>query len=442
MRALLCLSIIALLTGCGSSGSASAPSGDTQCSNDAQKQFVLDAMRTWYLWNDRIPAQVDINGYATPDDLLAFLMTFSPDDGSGQPIDRFSFINSAAADQQFFGEGRFEGFGFSSRFLAADDLRLSRVFAGSPADMGGLERGQRIVALNGRTIVEIQAAEGVSAVFGTSPLEFTMRDTSGREFIVTIAQDIVTIDPIPQSFIIDAGAGRMVGYMELYQFVSTADAEFDAIFASFRAAGVNDVIIDLRDNGGGLVSTTELLADYLGGDVAENLVFTITRFNADRAAANNRSAFFSRLGNSISLSRLIVITGPSTASASEAIANGLEPHVEVTLVGSTTSGKPVGQVGLEFCEQILRPTAFQLFNADDFGDYFDGLPADCAAADDLDVPVGAETDPNMIAALAFLETGACPVAALPGDQMKLRLDDDVQQLDRRGSPQRVYADAW
>ena len=123
-------------------------------------------MRAWYLWNDRLPANVDPTGFATPEDLLQFLTTFSPDDGNGNPVDRFSFINSAQADSQFFGEGRYEGYGFSYRAVdaAGEDLRLSRVFFDSPANRAGLARGQRILTLNGRTIAEINAAEGVGAV--------------------------------------------------------------------------------------------------------------------------------------------------------------------------------------------------------------------------------------------------------------------------------------
>jgi C-terminal processing protease CtpA/Prc len=418
-----------------------------ECSILGQNQFVLDAMRDWYFWNDQLPAEVDISQFATPEDLLAFLTTFSPDltpdDGIDNPVDRFSFINTAAADQAFFGEGRFEGFGFSSRFVAENDLRLTRVFVDSPANRGGLARGQQIVALNGRTIAEIQANEGVNAVFDLSPLEFTMREIDGSEFTVEIAKDVVTIDPVPQSRIIvdPNGVRPPVGYMELATFISTADAEMDAVFANFRAQGVNDVILDLRYNGGGLVSTSELLGDLLGGDVAENLVYSKTVFNELRAAANDTVEFFERRGNSMSLVRLVVIASTRTASASELVINGMEPHVEVTIVGDRTFGKPVGQVGLEFCEKILRPTAFQTLNANDFGDYFFGLPVDCAAPDDLNVLVGADNDPNIEAALSYLDSGTCPAASIPGAQFKLEASQPVPQLELKGTPAREFADA-
>ena len=442
MRKIACLIVAALLAACSSSGDGDAGFSLDSCSSGDQKRFVRDFMRDWYLWNDLLPAQINVNDFSSPEELLAFLTTFSPPDGGGQPIDRFSFITSAAADAAFLAEGQFEGFGFTWSLVAADDVRLARVFADSPAGMAGLTRGQRILELNGRTIAEIQAAEGVGAVFATTPVDFTIRETDGNEFTVTIAQGIVTIDPVPLFRIIDAGGGRNVGYFRLAQFISTAEAEFDTIFAALIAAGVNDLIIDVRYNGGGLVSTTETLADYLGGDVAENLTFIETRFNADQAAANNSTTFFSRLGNSLSLSRLAVITNSGSASASEMIPNGLDPHVEVVYVGSTTSGKPVGQVGFEFCGKVIRPTAFQLFNADGFGDYFEGLGPDCAAADDLNIPMGDDTDPNVVAALGYFETGSCPVVLAPGGVSKPQFDAEIPQLERRGSPQRIYADAW
>lgn len=433
MRNFLILVATFSVAACSYSDDFSDGGGTSDCSIDGQKQFIVDAMNAWYFWNDRLPSNVNIGDYATPQDLLAFLTTFSPDDGTGQPVDEFSFIRSVVADQQILGEGRYEGYGFSWRTVAENDIRLTRVYSDSPAAGAGLARGQRIIALNGRTIAEIQAAEGLNAVFATTPIDFTMRETDGvTEFTVTIAAGTVTIDPLPQWFRVPRPAGPDVGYIELASFISTADPAFDAVFADFRANGVNDVIIDLRYNGGGLVTTTELLGDYFGGDVAENLIFSETRFNADRAAANNRIEFFERLGNSMSLSRLIVIATRRTASASEMIANGMAPHVEVTIVGDNTFGKPVGQVGLEFCGQVLRATAFQLFNADGFGDYFDGLPVDCPAADDLNVAVGAPDDPNMVAALNWLDTGACPAAPVVGGQSKPVLPTDVRPADLRG----------
>ncbi len=438
MRFIVGLIAVFMLAACssggGGGGSPAAP-GVSACSSAGQKQFVLDTMRDWYLWNNLLPASVDLEQFESPELLLDFLTSF-------QPLDSFSSIGSAAADAQFFNEGQFEGYGFTYRLEAADDARLVRVYVDSPAGQAGLARGQRIVTLNGRTIADIQANEGIGAVLGTPPVEFRMRRLDGSEFIRTISPDLVTIDPVPQWRVIDAGGGRMVGYMEFAQFISTANPQFDTVFAEFRAAGVNDVIIDMRYNGGGRVDTAELLGDYLGGDVAENLIFSKTLFNEDRAADNNDSEFFERRGNSMSLSRLVVIATGGTASASELVTNSMEPHVEVAIVGATTFGKPVGQAGFQFCEKILRATAFQTVNADDFGDYFGGLPVDCAAPDDSSIPVGDAADPNVIAALEYLDTGACPPTALVPGAYKPAPDLAPRKADRRGPPWREFADAY
>lgn len=137
-----------------------------------------------------------------------------------------------------------------------------------------------------------------------------------------------------------------------------------------------------------------------------------------------------------------MIASNGTASASEQIANSLDPYFDVWIVGDDTLGKPTGQIGLEFCEKILRPTAFKISNAAGFGDFFDGLPADCPAADDLNTAVGAADDPNMVAAMSVLNTGACPVAAAPAAPFKSGLEIRPRKPVRRDSPERVYADAY
>ena len=439
MQKLFVLLFCAVITvGCSGGGGPSGPDTATDpCSNAGQKQFVLDAMNDWYLWNDLLPANVNLDNFATPQAVLDHLTSF-------QPLDNFSFLTTAEADQQLFGEGKFEGYGFSSRFVASGDLRLTRVFADGPAGAAGLARGDRIVTLDGRTIADIESNEGVfNFLASNSTLNFGMRRPDTSEYDVAISQGIVTIDPVPQWRIIDADGGRKVGYMELASFISTADPVFATVFGEFGAANVTEVIIDMRYNGGGLVSTAELLGDYLGGLVAENLTFSRTEFNADRAADNNDQEFFERRINSISLSSVVVIATQRTASASELVANSMIPHVDVQIVGDRTFGKPVGQIGLEFCGQLLRPTSFQTVNANGEGDYFDGLPvgAGCEAADDLNLPVGDDADPNLIEALAYLNTGACPVSSAPGGVQKISGETFADDSERRSTPQWVYLNA-
>ena len=444
MRNLITLLAAASLVACSGGDGLNGPNAPAACTNDAQKQFVLDNLYAWYLWNDLLPANIDIADYATPEALATQVTeTYGPQKPGGGPLDRFSSVGSLAADQQFFGEGKYEGFGFSWR-IEGGDMRFTRVFVDSPANIvGGFERGQTVLSLDGRTMADITANEGINAALDNATVEFEIENLDTSTFTVSVTKDIVTIDPIPQWRVINMGQGAPpVGYMELATFISTANSEFATVFTDFINAGVNDVIIDMRYNGGGLVSTAELLGDYLGGFANDGLVFSNMEFNADRAPANNRSEFFERRGSSIDISRLIIVASKGTASASELVTNSLIPYADVWIVGDDTFGKPVGQVGLDFCDKILRPTSFQTTNADRDGDYFDGLPVDCVATDTLDVPIGADNDPHIVAATTISATGGCPVMSLPGNQQKVDSLLDLQRPDLVGPPEREYAGAF
>ncbi len=451
MRKLSVLLLSAILAACSGGDNFTDPLGGVECSNDGQKQFVLDNLYAWYLWNDTLPANINIADYTSPEELVYDVTrTFGPQGGNG-PLDLWSSVRPLEADQQYFGEGKYEGFGFRWRFEGAD-LRIRSVFADSPAGLVGLERGHTVESLNGVAVADIVGNDpaayraNISAYFGANDsVTFLVRDISGAILPpMDITKDIVTIDPVPQVRIIDIGPGvPPVGYLQFETFISTADPVFDQVFADFRAAGVNDVIIDLRYNGGGLVSTAELLGDYLGGFANDGLVFSNTEFNADRAAQYNESTFFSQLGNSIDLTRLIIIArSDDTASASELVTNSMIPYADVWIVGENTYGKPVGQIGLEFCDKILRPTSFKTTNADGAGEYFGGLPVDCPAADLLEIPIGDDTDPNIVAATSIAVTGACPVASLPGGQQKMKTTPGLRRPDLTGPPEREFAGAY
>lgn len=447
MRQISLAFIILFIAACSSDGDGgiTAPPEAGECDAGGQKQYVWDAMNDWYLWNDRLPATINLGDFASAEALLDELVKSRPaTDSVGNPIPRFSFINSAAADSQFFGEGKYEGYGFGSRYVdpAFTEWRLTFVYEDSPAFRADFRRGHRILALNDRSIADINAAEGTSAVLANPSVKFTMEDLGGNVYERTVDRDIVTIDPIPEWKIVAASGGRSVGYLELTTFISTAEPQFEEAFAAFKAANVSEIVIDLRYNGGGLVRTAELLGDYLGSFANAGSVFSKTTFNADRAPANNSTELFEAQGSAVNLSRLVVIASRGTASASELVTNSMEAWVPVGIVGDDTFGKPVGQVGLVFCDKILRPTSFQTVNALDFGDYYGGLPADCDASDDLSVETGDAADPNMVAAMQWLETGACAVASAPSGQQKLQLNADSPRPDLSGPAHRVYAGAY
>ncbi len=418
-----------VLAGCSGGGGSDSPSSVLACGVAEQKLAVAELMQEWYLFNDEPEQQqayatLDLDAFGTADALLESLL-YRP-----EQFDRnFSFLTTAEADQQFFGEGQFVGFGFGSKFADAPlntDLRLTQVIAGSPAAQNGLSRGQQVLAIDGRSVAEIAAAEGLSAALGPTDVgverTFTISRADGTPFDVSLAKAVVTIDPVVTVDTFDAG-GLRVGYIDFRTFVSTADSELEQAFATFEADEVAAVVVDLRYNGGGLVRTAELLADLIGGFLADGSTLSQTLHNSAKQDLNAVTPFQLRANSLSLLQQVVFITTPSSASASELVINALEPHTVVRLVGAPTFGKPVGQNALRFCdgERLLRAVTFETVNSLGEGGYYDGLLADCAQADDLEHALGDPAEASLAGALRLIETGSCaapqgstkPVGVLP-----------------------------
>ncbi len=397
------IAMAVMVAGCGG-GSGGSSAQPANCTVVGQNQFVIDVMQDIYLWNDQLP-QIAASDYDSPQATLAALTV---------PQDRFSFITSTAADDAFFGDGQVVGLiGFSSTSPAPDEQRVTDVFEGSPADAGGLVRGDRITAVNGRPIAEVLAAEGFSASLGPNEVgvtaELSWQNVAGQNFTAVFEKAVVTIPPVSAVEVLDRPTGP-IGYLLFRNFVEPAVAELDAAFATLGAAGVRELIVDLRYNGGGLLSVSEVLANLVGGEVTQGQVQYNIEYNANNSFRNQTISFRDRL-RALDLERVFFIVTGASASASELVINALRPYIQVVVVGDTTFGKPVGQLGYNFCELTLRPISFRLTNALGEGDYFDGLTPDCPAADDLDRLLGDPAEAALSEVLHFLDNGRCSIPA-------------------------------
>jgi C-terminal processing protease CtpA/Prc len=441
-----------LVAACGSSGGSG---GSAACGVDAQKQWVLEATRDWYFFDDLLPVSVDLAAFTTAPDLLDHLTATARTQGK----DRFfSFLTTRQEDSALLGEGEFIGFGFRTRTDPGPRVFVLEVFVPSPASEGGLQRGDEIVAVDtgsgfvataellasGETINEIlgPAEEGVQR-------GLRLEGPSGNRE-VSLVKRTVTIDPVP-----DDGGVRVlplegtagVGYLNLRTYISTADAQLRNAFANFRARGIDQLIVDLRYNGGGLVSTSELLGDLLGGTQNSSDVMSRTLFNARHSGAN-LTRLFQPQSQSVASVRIAFLTTEATASASEINVNTLQPWVEVAIVGADTFGKPVGQSAfdLEGCSDRMRLVTFKTVNALDEGDYFDGLASTlafaCAADDTLAGTPGDADEPLTAAALEWLQSGACG-SVIEADAARLEAAPGAEPHARFPRPARpTAAQAW
>jgi hypothetical protein len=198
--------------------------------------------------------------------------------------------------------------------------------------------------------------------------------------------------------------GRKVGYIVFRNFVEPSVAALDESFTALRTAGATELVLDLRYNGGGLVSVAQHLASLIGGEKMSGKVLAEYVHN-DRHRELNRQLRFESKPNALNLTRLVVITTQASASASELIINGLRPYMPVIVIGDRTYGKPVGQYGLPFCDKVLNAVSFALKNALGEADYFTGLPATCPAGDALDRQLGDIEEASLKEAFVYLRTG-------------------------------------
>ena len=185
-----------------------------------------------------------------------------------------------------------------------------------------------------------------------------------------------------QTGLYDVGSSR-VGYIHFRNFVQPSVDALSSAFQQLKDQGASDLVLDLRYNGGGLVSVAQHLAGLIAGPPLVGKVFVNFTHN-DKQTSRNTSYLFESKPQALTVPRLVVIATRGSASASEAIINGLRPYMDVKVVGDTTYGKPVGQYGFEFCDKVLYPVAFLVTNSRGQADYYSGIPADCAAADDVD----------------------------------------------------------
>lgn len=397
----------ALLAAClGGSATACAPDdpfdfgGPRSCEVPDQNEWVHRLMQHAYLWSDELP-ELDPLAYDTPGAMVADLRVGH---------DRWSRVSDKARSDALFKEGKVVGLGFRTRRDADERVVVATVDAGTPAAAAGLRRGDVIRAIGGLATEQIDQDDRWGDVYGEAEpgvaVELEVEPQGGEVRSVQLVKDWISLDTVPESRVLRVG-DHVIGYLAFSTFVDTSIAALDAAFAQFRQAGVREVVVDLRYNGGGLIVVARHFMHLLVGAVAEDEIAYRVRYN-DEFADENDDRLLMRLDQTLPrVEHVAFITTGSTLSASELVINAVAAHVPVSIIGDTTGGKPVGSRHFEFCDQIAVPVTFRLLNADDRGDYFDGLRATCQAPDDLTRPLGNEDEASLAVALHLLTTGEC-----------------------------------
>jgi C-terminal processing protease CtpA/Prc len=424
------------------------PYVDTQGSATTENHWLRSFSNDLYLWYSEIVDR-DPSLYSTPAyfDLLKTTATTS----SGTAKDQFHFTYPTAEFIALAQSGVEAGYGAEWAIVAPAPPRRIVVAYTEPsspatAPAAALRRGEVVDAVDGvnvafaNTQAEIDVLNG--GLFPDQPgVMHTFRivdPQTAAARTITLQSTNVTRTPVQNVKTIATLSGA-VGYMLFNDHMATSEAQLVAAVDTLRAAGVVDLVLDVRYNGGGYLDIASELAYMIAGTVpTAGQTFERLQFNDKHTAINpvtgealtpvpfhTTTQGFSTTPDqplpTLNLTRVYLLTGGGTCSASESIINSLRGvNVQVIQVGGKTCGKPYGFYPADNCGTTYFTVQFKGVNAAGFGDYTDGFaPSNsvgslgtrvpgCAVADDFTRELGDPTEARLAAALAHRTGQSCP----------------------------------
>jgi carboxyl-terminal processing protease len=412
-----------------------------------ENNFLRSYSNETYLWYDEIVDQdPSLPQFDSPLDYFDVLMT-NETTASGAPKDNFHFTMSTEEWEQLSQSGAAAGYGAQWVLISNTPPRevvVAYTEPGSPATDPGanLARGAQVLTVDGVNVANGTDVDTLNAgLFPATAGEthtFTVRDLGAANTRqVTMTSEVVISTPVQNVTTAASPTGSLVGYLLFNDHIAPAESGLIDAVEQLQAAGIDELVVDLRYNGGGFLAIASQFAYMIAGAAQTGgRTFEEIRFNDKHPTTDPVTGeplepmpfidetlnFSEPAGNplpSLGLQRVFVLTGPGTCSASESIMNGLRGiDVEVIQIGSTTCGKPYGFYPTDNCGTTYFTIQFQGVNEEGFGDYSDGFsPANnvvgtavpgCSVADDFEHELGSPAEARFAAALGYIGNGSCP----------------------------------
>jgi len=423
--------------------------------------IYLYAHETW-LWNDALPDYLTFNPRKFANDgttpavyekELSELLKYKVNPATGLPYEyaalqdnlKYSFLDEGNSETGMLAQLSLTGYGDGYGFDAAqymDALRVKYVYPESPAALANLHRGDKIIAM------------GTSSV--DNHLNMTVEKGDGSIINLNLLESSYTSSTIFKTKIITSGANS-VGYLSIGQFVTKdiLQPELEPIFQQFSTNNIRHLIVDLRYNSGGYVSSAECLANFISpSNISGKVMYTehfndqmqqgkalilqnqpyynaageqvtingrlATYLDVDYTVANNTYKF-AKEGRLEDLEHVYFIVSGQTASAAEMLINCLKPYLPVTLIGTTTYGKPVGFFTVHIDQYNLYLSSFQIKNAAHEGDYFEGFDATIGAKDDLRYDFGDPREECLAKTLELINKGISTLGSSKNNHLPPKL---------------------
>jgi carboxyl-terminal processing protease len=417
-----------------------------------EKQWLRSYFDEAYLWYDEVPV-VDASAaaFSNTADVAASLDNYfdalkTPAlTGSGARKDKFGFTYPTEQWNALSQSGVTPGYGFEFVFgsLVVNaqnpnrNIRIAYVDPGTEAAAKALQRGDQIVTVDGVS-ADTDTSAGVAvlnaALFPNTlgvAHNWVFSRAGSANFSVTLTTANITKVPVLTRSVVTALDGKKIGYLVFNDHLATAEAQLVEAVNYFNTQGIDDLVLDVRYNGGGYLYIASQLAYMIAGPARiQGRLFELLSYNKKRGSGTTTPFYNASTGGAalptLGLSRVYVLAQSGTCSASESIINGLRGvDVDVRLIGGTTCGKPYGFTAKDNCGISYFPIEFKGTNAKGFGDYPDGfIPAGsgatgiagCTVADDLSHPLGDTSEAMLATALGYRSTGACPVLSVGLDQ--------------------------
>jgi len=403
------------------------PTGPSK--NGTTLQLIQDSVWLYakedYLWFDQLPSYATFGPrtFTDPDALTALskemdaLSQYAINPATNAPYE-YSTYDPGTAKYSFIDDGSESAalngvkgdFGFDVQYNKVADLRVEYTYAGSPAGLAGIHRGDMITAINGSTNISYDAppyGDGSStnlnyvsnAIYNSKTITLALTRTDGSTYTASLSTANYNVNPVLKDTIETDSAGNKIGYIVFNSFVSdaVADPVLNAAFSKFATQGITDLVVDLRYNGGGYVSTAEHIDNLIVPAAKTGSLMYNTYYNSNLVAGNdpllhnqwrsgnpdyNYAEFsytvadnavnFAKVG-SLNVNRVFFIITGQTASASELTINNLRPEMDVQFVGETSYGKPVGFFDIDINKYIMFTPEFSVQNSAGQGGYYGGF---------------------------------------------------------------------
>ena len=311
-------------------------------------QFIDNVSRECYFWESNIPKYLDYTKYDTPQDFFDQAIRYKDD--------HFSAITDNYSEMEEYFDNEIKTDGINMELFATADHHVlgvvNYVYDNTPAAREGIRRGCVIKAVNGQemTIDNYDRLLDLDQCTYTYSQGMVDEDYNvnydGGSLTTTklITKEKCRIDPV---LMVRSGEvnGRKYGYLVYDAFTESTGEIMNAI-AELKKDDPTDLILDLRLNGGGYVSTLDTLASMLVPDGNVGKVFISTIFNkymtdyyreiGGRDFATER---FVEIAPKLQLQNIYVLMSRNTASASEELISGLSPYVNVIKIGENSYGK-------------------------------------------------------------------------------------------------------